>query len=310
MSSSRLDTVGKIRNPIDVYMDDDSEIESVSDESSSDNNPVSRSTFPSSDTNSEDPFSQKSPTKQKIGNKSKIGIVIAIVFVVILVIVLSVLGGLGYFSSAPESTTCNPAPANATLKADCTWTCNSGYTQVMALDGTKSCELEQQLPSTCGTNQELVNNQCVAKCSIGQIRTLSGCACPPGSSGTNCMIVDTIGGTKVDSSNGYSLCKGSNLIWNGYRCLNKDSILSCPLSAAGGLECHNYNNVYYIHDKASSDPYQCYNGIETADGKVFGSSGSYDTASDRCMFGTGGATNIKACEDLATNLDCKVPISA
>ena len=181
--------------------------------------------------------------------------------------------------------------------------CQTGQELITAPDGTKQCK---NLPS-CSASQDLVNGQCVPKCGNGMVRLENKtCGCSAGTSGTNCMIVDKLpDGTVVTTDNGYSVCKGNGLVWNGYKCLDTNKITSCLLSPRPSeLGCRGYNNTYYIQNSTSSDPYQCYNGTETVGGKVFGESGSYAEPTDRCMFGVGGATSQSACMALKTAFKC------
>lgn len=281
-------------------------------------------------------YNQSKYTEKQSGMswKTKLFIGLAIL-VVIIVIVLSVLGGMGYLSGKSNTETKDvPCPVNSTNKAgicvcdsgytmngkvceknipsmecpanstklsDGSCACKVGYVQTTALDGTKTCQLTPTV--SCTSSQDIYNGQCVAKCGLGQIRTPSGCACPVGTSGVNCMVVESVGGVPVTSSNGYYVCKGNGLIWNGYKCINTNGT-SCPLTASGQLVCSGERNVYWIHDSASSDPYQCYNGTDTAGGKTFGQSGSYAEPTDRCMFGLNGVTDSASCNNLKTALKC------
>lgn len=117
------------------------------------------------------------------------------------------------------------------------------------------------------------------------------------------LVVDKVGEVKIDTTNGYSTCKNNGLVWNGYKCLDTNKITTCPLKHTGALECKGSNNVFYIHDNASSDQYQCYNGMDTATAKMF-DAGSYAADADRCMFGVSGSTTSASCSDLMKALKC------
>jgi hypothetical protein len=228
------------------------------------------------------------------------GIIIGIL-VVITIIVLIVLAVMGKFSSSENKLTGKDiyCPAPGTLTGGIC-VCPSGYVMT-ALDGKQAC---QPSSPNCTSSQDLYGGQCVAKCATGKIHTASGCACPPGSSGTNCMVVESISGVPVTAENGYSICRGNGLVWNGYKCLNTNNSSTCPLTSIGNIECKGERNVYWIHDSASTDPYQCYNGIDTSGGRVYGQSGSYSEPTDRCMFGLNGATDVTSCNNLKTALKC------
>lgn len=215
----------------------------------------------------------KSSKGMSTGAKVVIGVVAFLI--VATIIVLSVLGGLGYFSKSDETNTDKKCQTNATRNSSGACVCNTGYI-------------------------ELSNN--------GTVSCIKNTPCPPGTSGEKCMIVDTLpGGTVITTNNGYSACNGNGLVWNGYECLDTNKITSCPLAHTGNVICGTANdtkNVYWLHDSASTDkPYQCYNGTDN-DGRVFGSVGSYAEPTDRCMFGVGGATSQTACSALKTALKC------
>ena len=272
----------------------------------------------------------------KLWKKVVIAIVILVVIVVIILLALGFTGNLTSTcppnsSSTPDGCKCNDGydekilngiktcepmikcPPNSKLVSN-KCQCDAGYT---TFDDVKTCvkisdqpqpsQPQQNKPSQpqqnqCNQTQELYNGVCVSKCDAGQVRIGGICTCLPGTSGANCMILDTINGTPITSDNGYYVCKGLGLVWNGYKCIDTNKILQCPLKSAGNIICASERNVYWLHDSSSSDPYQCYNGMNIG-GRVFGDTGSF-TNDDRCMYGIGGATSLSRCTGLKTSLKC------